>query len=82
MRLLVATAVPSPYMPNEGGWNDTYGWGVVSAVGVLDTLYPPAAGPPGAEEDPAGCACDTGTGAPLWMAGFLAVAAVARRRAC
>ncbi|MDP2306027.1 MAG: S8 family serine peptidase [Pseudomonadota bacterium] len=71
--LLVLTAVPSPYMPvDESGRNDTYGWGGISAVGVMDALYPADDPLPIEEEQPAACGCvSTRSPSPWWALGLL-----------
>ena len=82
MDLLVTTAVPSPYMPaDDSGRNDTYGWGVVSAVNLLDALYPSAEEPIVDDESPAACACGTASPTPALLSLILAGSLAARRRA-
>ncbi|MDP2314755.1 MAG: S8 family serine peptidase [Pseudomonadota bacterium] len=84
MDLLVSTAVPSPYIPDdEDGRNDTYGWGLLSAVDVLEALYPTEDPLPPTEEDPAACGCASpGTASsPGWLA-LVPFLLLARRRAC
>ena len=82
MDLLVTTAVPSPYMPaDDSGRNDTYGWGVVSAVNLLDALYPSAEEPLVDDESPAACACGTASPTPALLSLILAGSLAARRRA-
>lgn len=80
MDLLVSTAEPSPYLAaDEDGRNDTYGWGVISALNMLEVLYPTDDVPPPDEEPHGGCACDSpSTGTFGWSA--LAVATLLLRR--
>ncbi len=69
MELLETTAVASPYIAvDETGRNDTYGWGGISAVGVLEALYPVDDPAPVDEEVPAACGCATPTPPSFWLA--------------
>ncbi|MES2643132.1 MAG: S8 family serine peptidase [Myxococcota bacterium] len=80
MDLLVTTAVPSPFMPvDESGRNDTYGWGGLSAVGMLEALYPADDPLPVEEEEPAACGCASTSTPPLWW-GLAPLLLLVRRR--
>jgi MYXO-CTERM domain-containing protein len=80
MALLIDTAVPSPYVPaDDSGRNDLYGWGVISAEAVLETLHPPAAPPEDEGEDPAACGCRAADPAGAWLSA-LALLLLRRRR--
>ncbi len=83
--LLVSTATPSPYVP-ETEHHPIYGYGNLSALGVLDALHGGdeivAVNDPKEGEVPAGCACDSSaptrwTWAPLM--GFIGVFGWRRR---
>ncbi len=85
MDLLVTTAVPSPYMPaDDSGRNDTFGWGGVSAVGILDALYPTDDPLPDDDEEAiGGCGCATPGPSALGLGlSPLLLLVLARRRAC
>lgn len=56
--LLIDTAVPSPLVvPDASGHDDYYGYGLLSATGVLDALTADNAGGDKDLEEPAACAC-------------------------
>jgi len=77
--LLIDTAVPSPQVtPDEDGHHPIYGYGEVSAVGLLSALRPPQ----DVEEPEArACGCSSSpTGGGAWLALGLLGLALGRRR--
>ena len=74
--LFITTAVPSPLVTHdENGHHDTYGYGEVSAVGLLTAL---TEAPDTGEGDERSCSCASGSLAAPW--GLALAAGLLRRR--
>jgi serine protease len=75
--LLIDTAIPSPLVTaDENGHHDTYGYGNVSATGLLAALTDT---PDTGGESEGGCGCAVGGASGGWMLPLL-LAAIGRRR--
>jgi serine protease len=79
--LLVDTAIPSPQVTHdETGHHPVYGYGEISAAGLLEALRPTQP-EPFDEAPPGGCACSAGAaGPPGWSLPLLLLPLLRRRR--